>query len=346
MSATLSIIQFDYQSHKEFICSKTIKKKHSAVCKFCSASFTETKGTTSNFHRHVERKQKERLAEYKRGIHSESNRTATQSIESSFCHAAPHYSPDSSRQKSNQPSNRQRLDYWLYLTVIYTVVENEHFRHFLYTLDLKYVPMSSMTITEKCIPDLIGKVKMHICETLKKHSSISVTDIWSDRTLCSFLGINAHVCNTSEDVYKLDSFLLDCRYFPSRHTGENIAMAFDDITEEYEITNKIDYILTDNAANMKCAFKVKLPQQSVDPAIDSEEEIDNLDDEELWEDVDIMQEIAIDIIASSRQRLSCFAHSLQLVIGDGLKEAKISGHSKSIQAYLFTAQQHYFQEPL
>ncbi|GAA6069381.1 zinc finger BED domain-containing protein DAYSLEEPER-like [Tachysurus ichikawai] len=46
---------------------------------------------------------------------------------------------------------------------------------------------------------------------------------------------------------------------------------------------------------MKCAFKVKLPQQSVDPAIDSEEEIDNLDDEDLWED---------------------------LVIGDGLKEAK------------------------
>ncbi|GAA6071939.1 uncharacterized protein LOC114158526 [Tachysurus ichikawai] len=72
---------------------------------------------------------------------------------------------------------------------------------------------------------------------------------------------------------------------------------------------------------MKCAFKVKLPQQSVDPAIDSEEEIDNLDDEELWEDVDTMQETLLGI-ASSRERLSCFAHSLQLVIGDGLKEAK------------------------
>ncbi|GAA6102740.1 zinc finger BED domain-containing protein 4-like [Tachysurus ichikawai] len=69
---------------------------------------------------------------------------------------------------------------------------------------------------------------------------------------------------------------------------------------------------------MKCAFKVKLPQQYVDPAIDSEEEIDNLDDEELWEDVDIMQETLLGI-TSSRQKLSC---SLQLVIGDGLKEAK------------------------
>ncbi|KAK9953880.1 hypothetical protein ABG768_016000 [Culter alburnus] len=187
---------------------------------------------------------------------------------------------------------------------------------------MKYVPISRTTIAEKCIPDLVGKVKMHICEILKKHSSISVTvDIWSDRTLRSFLGVTAHVCNTSEDVYKLDSFLLDCRHFPSRHTGENISMAFDDITEEYTIASKIDYTMTDNAANMKCAFKVKLPQQSVDPSDDNEEETDNLDDEELWEDLDNHQETLLDM-TRSRQRLSCFAHSLQLVIGDGLKEAK------------------------
>jgi len=137
----------------------------------------------------------------------------------------------------------------------------------------------------------------------------------------SFLGITAHVCNTSGDVYKLDSFLLDCKHFPSRHTAENISMAFDDITDEYGITSKIDHIITDNAANMKCAFKVKLPQQSVDPADENEEEIDNLDDEELWVDLDNNQETLLEM-AGSRQRLSCFAHSLQLVIGDGLKEAK------------------------
>jgi len=95
----------------------------------------------------------------------------------------------------------------------------------LFTLDMKYVPISRMTIAEKCIPDLVGKVTMHICETLKKHSSISVTvNISLDRTMRSFLGIAAHVCNTSEDVYKLDSFHLDCKHFPSRHTGENISL--------------------------------------------------------------------------------------------------------------------------
>lgn len=38
-------------------------------------------------------------------------------------------------------------------------------------------------------------------------------------------------------------------------------MAFDEIIDEYNIASKVRYIITDNAANMKCAFKVKLPQE-------------------------------------------------------------------------------------
>ncbi|KAG1942124.1 hypothetical protein F2P79_015351 [Pimephales promelas] len=49
--------------------------------------------------------------------------------------------------------------------------------------------------------------------------------------------------------------------------------------------------------------------------------MDNMDDEELWQNLDNNQETLLDM-AGSRQHLSCFAHSLQLVIGDGLKEAK------------------------
>lgn len=189
---------------------------------------------------------------------------------------AQHYSPGSSRQRAINQAIINDLIIGCSLPL--SIIENEHFLHFLHTLDMKYVPISRMTVAEKCIPDLVENAKKHICETLKKHSSISVTvDIWSERTLRSFLGITAHICNTSEDVYKLDSFLLDCIHFPSRHTGENLSVAFDDITEEYGTTSKIDYIITDNAANMKCAFKVKLPQQSVDPADDNEEEMDSLD---------------------------------------------------------------------
>lgn len=54
-----------------------------------------------------------------------------------------------------------------------------------------------------------------------------------------------------------------CR-IAGRHAGEQIACAFDEIVEEYKIGQKINYIITDNAANMKCAFKGQVLQQQSD----------------------------------------------------------------------------------
>lgn len=140
------------------------------------------------------------------------------------------------------------------------------------------------------------------------------TDIWSDSRLRSFLGVTAHVCYKSKDSYAVESYLLDCRHFVGRHTGEHIASAFEEITEEYGIRQKISYIITDNAANMKCAFKVNMPQQQSD---DSESEEDNLDDEHLWEDITSVEDTEL-----PGECLSCFAHSLQLVVNDGMKEVR------------------------
>lgn len=188
-----------------------------------------------------------------------------------------------------------------------SLVENEHFKDFLETVDNKYTPISRRTITEKYIPVLVKQVKETVLEKLKKKSTVSLTtDIWSDRRLRSFLGVTAHLCNKSKDCYALESYLLDCRHFPGRHSGERISSAFEEITEEYSIRQKISYIVTDNAANMKCAFKVRMPQQQSD---DSESEEENLDDEHLWEDMHPVEDT--EPPWSSGERISCFAHSLQ-----------------------------------
>ncbi|CAK6977231.1 zinc finger BED domain-containing protein 4-like [Scomber scombrus] len=199
-----------------------------------------------------------------------------------------------------------------------SLVENEHFRHFLETVDSKYTPISRRTITEKYIPILVKQVKETVLEKLKKKSTVSLTtDIWSDRRLRSFLGVTAHLCSKSKDCYALESFLLDCRRFPGKHSGERIFSAFEEITEEYGIRQKISYIVTDNAANMKCAFKVRMPQQQSD---DSESEEENLDDEHLWEDMNPVEDTEPPWL--SGERISCFAHSLQLVVNDGMKEVR------------------------
>ncbi|GAA6096857.1 uncharacterized protein LOC115778158 [Tachysurus ichikawai] len=68
---------------------------------------------------------------------------------------------------------------------------------------------------------------------------------------------------------------------------------------------------------MKCAFKVHMPQQQSD---DSESEEENLDDEHLWEDMNLVEDT--ELLWSSGESLSCFAHSLQLLVNDGMKEVR------------------------
>uniref|UniRef100_A0A3B5QUR0 Uncharacterized LOC111606838 n=1 Tax=Xiphophorus maculatus TaxID=8083 RepID=A0A3B5QUR0_XIPMA len=282
MSAKSSVIKFGYLNHKQYICKATLRKKHTAdIRKFLFQYYDVTQPTISLF---------------------------TQKVQL--------YSPQSPRQQAISEAIVQDLIIGCCLPL--SLVENGHFKHFLEVLDSKYTPISRKTVSERRIPELVRKVKETVLEKLKTQSSVSLTtDLWSDRRLRSFLGVTAHVCYKSKDCYALETYLLDCRRFTGRHTGEHIASAFEEITEEYGIRDKISYIITDNAPNMKCAFKVHMPQQQSD---DSESEEDNLDDEHLWEDINSEEDI--DLPWSSGERLSCFAHSLQLVVHDGMKEVK------------------------
>ncbi|KAJ4941207.1 hypothetical protein JOQ06_027494, partial [Pogonophryne albipinna] len=99
-----------------------------------------------------------------------------------------------------------------------------------------------------------------------------------------FLGVTAHYFEKDEERIELKSNLLACDRFKGSHTAERICEQFEAVCDEYSIKNKIDYIISDNAANMH--------QETVDAAL------------------------------AKKQRLQCFAHTLQLVVGDGLKETK------------------------
>lgn len=186
-------------------------------------------------------------------------------------------------------------------------------------MDCKYTPVSRTSLTEKQIPYLVSKVKDDIIKALEAQASVALTaDLWSDRRLRSFLWVTAHIACEDKDSYSLKSFLLDCRRFTGKHCGERIASEFDEIVEEYGISNKISFILTDKASNMKRAFKVRLPD-SEQPESDS----DDLDDEMMWEEhVEDFEQLW-----SSGERLSCFAHSLQT--GCQWWHERSEGNSKS-----------------
>ena len=90
---------------------------------------------------------------------------------------------------------------------------------------------------------------------------------------------------------------------------------------------------------MRKAFQVQFPTTVQEDEGEDSEGNDNHDTDEddgsedgendggnIWEDLDGADaEVVNDTIINSKQRLSCFAHSLQLAIGDGLKETSNSG---------------------
>lgn len=148
------------------------------------------------------------------------------------------------------------------------------------------------------------------------HVSVTV-DIWSDRRMRGFLGVTGHVLATSEGV-QLNSY---CSRFKEAHTGERISEAFDSICDDYDIRQKLDFIICDNAANLKRAFTVCFPKEQDGEVTDD----DNLDDAELWEDLSRGEWETVDqkLNRGSPKRQQCFAHTLQLTVGDGLKDARI-----------------------
>lgn len=203
-------------------------------------------------------------------------------------------------------------------------MENKSFRHFLTVLDSKYSPVCRRTLTSKTenlAAERSSKLKAQLSST--DHVSVTV-DIRSDQKMRGFLGVTAHWIEKEAERIQLKSNLLACNRFKGSHTAERICDQFEVICDEYNIKDKLHYIISDNAANMRKAFTVCFPAEQED-----DDDGDHLDDPELWHDLTLEDQQTVDAAMAKKQRLQCFAHTLQLVVGDGLKETKVASPSLS-----------------
>ena len=174
-------------------------------------------------------------------------------------------------------------------------------------------------------PDTYKETKLK--SKLQAADTVSVTvDIWTDRKMRGFLGVTAHFMEKEKEKTstRLQSVLLSCDRFKGSHTGERISEKFEEICDNFNIKHKLEYIISDNASNMKKAFTVCFP--SAAERVESGDEVDDedVDNADFWEDPGEELQSDMDTIQNScrQQRLQCFAHSLQLVVRDGLKETK------------------------
>lgn len=100
----------------------------------------------------------------------------------------------------------------------------------------------------------------------------------------------------------------------------------------------MEYIVTDNAANMKKAFKVRFPLENED--VEEEDDAEGIDegDEGLWQGLAEEDAEPVDqtLRVNSKVRISCFAHTLQLVVNDGMKDTKAIGRAIAKSSKLAT----------
>lgn len=160
-----------------------------------------------------------------------------------------------------------------------SLVEKSSFRHFMSVLDPKYNPVSRGKVTTQ-LTHLVLEKEATIKNKLSETNYVSATvDIWSDRTMRGFLGVTAHYMDMGRNGASLKSVLLSCDRFTGSHSGERISEKFEQICENYSIKQKLDYIICDNASNMRKAFTVCFPATTSNEAED-------VDDSNLWEEMD------------------------------------------------------------
>ena len=198
-----------------------------------------------------------------------------------------------------------------------SIVDNLEFRDLLFALDGRYT-MPGRAAMMKEIDKVVIELKAKISSYLQEASKVSIcADIWSKKGMTSsYLGITGHFYSKKD--CRRHSVTLAVRRMPSPHTGENIRDLVDKVLDEWEIPqSKVSATLTDNGSNMLAAFR---PCES---ECDDGEDVDNSngDDEDAappdvyslvldFEDREMDHELTF----HSLKRVSCFAHTLQLVV--------------------------------
>ena len=218
----------------------------------------------------------------------------------------------------------------------FSLVESEEFAALMNVLELRYNLLSRKSMSSKLINDRKQYIEDKLCATFGSIDKVSVTvEIWTNRIMHSFLGVTVHYIEN----WKLKRGLLSCKEFLGRHTSENIVNNFDEVIETFHLRNKVSHVVSDSASNMTKTFEVILPQfmqqqqqqqqqqenestNSIDPADDNDIESD-AEDGSFDADAEAIDEDSTEeLLSCIPDTLACFAHTLQLVIKDGMKNCR------------------------
>ncbi|CAB4438458.1 unnamed protein product [Rhizophagus irregularis] len=136
----------------------------------------------------------------------------------------------------------------------FTVVEQEQFQELIYTLDPRYILPCRQTLKEEVNSLFLQRRANVKSEIDNLTSKISLTtDIWSSTyNNTAFLGITMHYITNNWTMKKC---LLDFISIEGSYSAALILTKLTDVLQEFNISNRIISLTTDNGSNMLACGK-------------------------------------------------------------------------------------------
>ncbi|CAG9788197.1 unnamed protein product [Diatraea saccharalis] len=140
----------------------------------------------------------------------------------------------------------------------FQIVENSGFQEYSKALNADY-----QLPNRKQLALMVDEKYKLVSESLKKeleniyHLALT-SDIWTSDSNKSFISLTAHYIYE----YKLKSVVISTSEIQIQHTAENIALAIQEVMDQWQISSKVVTIVTDNAAAMKKAVSECLTKRN------------------------------------------------------------------------------------
>lgn len=260
-----------------------------AICKMCKVPLSY-KSTTNNLRKHLLRKHPTvQLTTSRSASTSSSGLNAEEGVQHQESEVEieaisdAEFQPQSSTSKAgtslvsqtSQPSKtqttvthflhkkmgitaRRKIDESLMLLFTrdfqpFSIVEDYGFKKFVMALNPSYQLPARKTITNTLLQAEYEEVYNNTKELLMNVKALTLTtDCWTSSTTENYLAVTGHFL-TNE--FAMKHVLLGCDSFPESHTAQNLAAAIQQILNEFNLENKVNMVISDNAANIKKAIK-------------------------------------------------------------------------------------------
>ncbi|XP_052413836.1 E3 SUMO-protein ligase ZBED1-like [Carassius gibelio] len=227
------------------------------ICKTCKSRVATKTGNTSNLFSHLKAKHND-LYQLCSAEKSSSSGESTlvhqpkqQSISSSFESITPY--PVSSRRHREITEAITR--YLAKDMVPIATVGKPGFLHLMNTIDKRYNIPSRTYFSRIAIPQMYEHTRDRVMLELRDVEHFAcTTDLWSSRTTEPYISLTVHFI---DKAFKMRSLCLQTAYFPSEHSGENIALGLREALSGWNLNEaRLVCFTTDNATNMIKAAEI------------------------------------------------------------------------------------------